>query len=106
MAILVGFVPSALTQSLVVDPSELEREAPFIQHNIDATRRAYGLDRIDIPCINRASFTGPINDRLRKIHANDPVRRLRLADRQTERPAEQAETDNGDGHGRRGKSEK
>ncbi len=46
-AIIVGSVPSALVQQLVVDPSELALEAPYIQHNIDATRRAYGLDRIE-----------------------------------------------------------
>jgi len=47
VAILLGFIPSAITQTLVVAPSELAREAPYIQHNIDATRRAYGLDRIE-----------------------------------------------------------
>lgn len=47
VAVLMGFVPSAITQTLVVEPSELAREAPYIQHNIDATRRAYGLDRIE-----------------------------------------------------------
>ena len=46
-AIIVGSVPSALVQKLVVEPSELAREAPYIQYNIQATRRAYGLDRIE-----------------------------------------------------------
>jgi uncharacterized protein len=46
-AILLGFIPSSLTQALVVEPSELAREAPYIRHNIDATRRAYGLDQIE-----------------------------------------------------------
>jgi uncharacterized protein len=46
-AIIVGAIPSALVQKLVVEPSELELEAPYIRHNIDATRRAYGLDRIE-----------------------------------------------------------
>ena len=46
-AIIVGSVPSVLVQQLVVDPSELALETPYIQHNIDATRRAYGLDRIE-----------------------------------------------------------
>ena len=46
-AIVVGLIPSALVQKLVVEPSELAREAPYIEHNIRATRRAYGLDRIE-----------------------------------------------------------
>ena len=46
-AIIIGAVPSALVQKLVVEPSELAREAPYIQYNIQATRQAYGLDRIE-----------------------------------------------------------
>ena len=47
VAILIGVIPPAIVQSLVVDPSELEVEAPYIRHNIDATRRAYDLERIE-----------------------------------------------------------
>ena len=32
--------------SFIVKPNELVREQPYIAHNIDLTRRAYGLDRI------------------------------------------------------------
>lgn len=39
-----GIVPAAV-QQLVVAPNELSREMPYIQHHIDATRRAFGLDR-------------------------------------------------------------
>ena len=46
-AILLGIIPSSLTQTFVVEPSELAREAPYIRHNLEATRRAYGLDRIE-----------------------------------------------------------
>ena len=46
-AILLGIVPSSLVQAFVVEPNELAREAPYIRHNLDATRRAYGLDRIE-----------------------------------------------------------
>ena len=45
-SIIVGAVPAALVQKLVVEPSELARETPYIQHNIQATRQAFGLDRI------------------------------------------------------------
>ena len=44
--IVVGAVPATLVQKLVVEPSELRREGPFIEYNIEATNRAYGLDRI------------------------------------------------------------
>jgi uncharacterized membrane protein (UPF0182 family) len=34
-------------QRFVVSPNEQVRETPFIQHNIEATRRAFGLARVD-----------------------------------------------------------
>lgn len=40
-----GLVGSYVS-SFIVKPNELVRERPFIQHNIDLTRRAYGLDRV------------------------------------------------------------
>ena len=46
-AILLGFIPSSLVQTFVVEPNELDRETPYIRHNLEATRRAYGLDRIE-----------------------------------------------------------
>ena len=33
--------------SFIVKPNELVREQPYITHNIEMTRQAYGLDRID-----------------------------------------------------------
>ncbi len=39
-------VPSYI-QSFVVKPNELDRETPFIQHNIEATRRAFGLEKVE-----------------------------------------------------------
>jgi len=41
-----GIVPSVF-QKLVVAPNELVKETPFIKHNIEATRKAYGLDKIE-----------------------------------------------------------
>ena len=41
-----GIVPSVF-QKLIVAPNELVKETPFIKHNIEATRNAYGLDRIE-----------------------------------------------------------
>ena len=34
-------------QSFVVKPNELERESPYITHNIAATRRAFNLERVE-----------------------------------------------------------
>ena len=34
--------------SFIVKPNELVRERPYISHNIEMTRRAYGLDRITL----------------------------------------------------------
>jgi uncharacterized membrane protein (UPF0182 family) len=45
--ILVGNVYPALYQALHVNPSELSREAPYIQRNITATRTAYGLNDVN-----------------------------------------------------------
>jgi uncharacterized membrane protein (UPF0182 family) len=38
--------PSAL-QRYAVEPNELSRERPYIQHNIDFTRLAFGLEEVD-----------------------------------------------------------
>ena len=38
----------AAVQSFLVKPNEFERERPYIERNIEFTRRAYGLDNIDV----------------------------------------------------------
>jgi uncharacterized protein len=43
-AIVLGGVFPAYTQQFRVNPNEVEREEPFIQRNIEATRAAYGID--------------------------------------------------------------
>jgi uncharacterized protein len=35
-----------LQQTLVVEPNELDKETPFIAHNLDFTRQAYGLSNV------------------------------------------------------------
>ena len=42
-----GQVYGTVLQRFVVTPNEQAREAPYIQHNIEATRRAYGLDAVE-----------------------------------------------------------
>lgn len=44
--VAVMLIPAYVT-SFIVKPNELGRETPYIEHNINWTRRAYGLDRIE-----------------------------------------------------------
>jgi uncharacterized membrane protein (UPF0182 family) len=46
VAVVVGAIIPAAVQRLSVAPQELQREEPFIQRNIAATRAAFGLDAI------------------------------------------------------------
>ncbi len=46
-SVVLGGLYPALLQRFVVEPNELERERPFIEHHIEFTRLAYGLDAIE-----------------------------------------------------------
>ncbi len=46
MTAITGQLYSGAIQRFVVTPNEQVRESPFIQYNIDATRRAFALDKI------------------------------------------------------------
>ncbi|MEO0768340.1 MAG: UPF0182 family protein, partial [Cyanobacteria bacterium J06649_4] len=41
--LVIGGLYPWLQQSLTVEPNELDKEAPYIAHNLDFTRQAYGL---------------------------------------------------------------
>jgi uncharacterized membrane protein (UPF0182 family) len=43
-----GELYSSVLQRFVVTPNEQARETPYIQHNISATRKAYGLDGVEL----------------------------------------------------------
>ena len=45
--LIAGVYPAAI-QQVQVKPSESTKEAPFIQRNIDATRDAYGLSKVEV----------------------------------------------------------
>jgi uncharacterized protein len=47
-SIVIGGVYPAYTQQFRVSPNEVEREEPFIQRNIEATRAAYDIDDAEI----------------------------------------------------------
>ena len=42
-----GSVYPSLLQKFVVAPSELAKETPYLQYNIAATRKAFGLDKVE-----------------------------------------------------------
>jgi uncharacterized protein len=51
--------------SFIVKPNELVRERPYIAHNIDLTRQAYGLDRVlqrEFPAETTVEATDPANN--------------------------------------------
>ena len=48
ISIVVGTIYPAIIQRFVVQPNEYAREQPYIKRNIDATRTAFGLDKIDV----------------------------------------------------------
>ncbi|MGH7636828.1 MAG: UPF0182 family protein, partial [Gemmatimonadaceae bacterium] len=77
-AVLFGGVVPALYQRLVVQPNELTRETPQIEHHIQATRRAWGLDNVE-----ERELTADRQLTLRDIEANQAtIRNVRLWDRE------------------------
>ncbi len=49
ISVIVGAVYPAFTQKFRVEPSEVQRETPYIDRNIKATRAALGFDKIKQP---------------------------------------------------------
>ncbi|MBL0172251.1 MAG: UPF0182 family protein [Gemmatimonadaceae bacterium] len=72
-----GLVPTLL-QKFVVAPTELTREEPYLAHHLEATRRAWGIDQVEVRDIG-----GEANLTLESIRANAPtVDNVRLWDRE------------------------
>ena len=81
LTVIVGFaswiIPSVF-QKLIVAPNELVKETPFIKHNIAASRKAYGLDKVEE---REIAASKPIT--ASDIAANDlTVKNVRLWDRE------------------------
>ena len=75
---LVGLTlyPTVL-QKLVVSPNELVKEKPFIKHNIEATRVAFNLDKVE-----ERKLTGETTLSLKDIKNNNAtIKNVRLWDR-------------------------
>ncbi len=47
-AILLGMIWPGIVQQFQVDPTEADKEAPYIEANIDATRAAYDLEDVEV----------------------------------------------------------
>lgn len=76
LVVVVGNILPTMVQYLIVQPNELQREAPYIQRTIDLTRQAFNLETIDVRTFNpQASLTEA------NIQANDlTIRNIRLWD--------------------------
>jgi uncharacterized membrane protein (UPF0182 family) len=48
VSVLLGTAYPAFVQQFSVKPQEQQRETPYIEHNIEGTRRAFGLDKITV----------------------------------------------------------
>jgi uncharacterized membrane protein (UPF0182 family) len=59
-----GVVPAAY-QKLVVSANELSRESPYLRNHIDATRKAWGLDRVE-----SRDLSGEVQLTMAEIKAN------------------------------------
>ncbi len=72
----VGGIYPAVVQRFSVEPNELNRELPYVQHNLDFTRFAYGLNEVDV-----RSFNASTDLTAAQIEANRPtVDNIRLWD--------------------------
>ncbi|MBI2874090.1 MAG: UPF0182 family protein [Firmicutes bacterium] len=76
LSILLGYVYPGVVQRFVVEPSELDRERPYLTNHIALTRQAYNLDQV-----TEKDF--PVGDELNTeiLKANAPtVENIRLWD--------------------------
>ncbi len=56
-AIILGLIVPTVVQVLRVNPNVPDREGPYIQANIDATRTAYGLDQVETTTVQDTAAT-------------------------------------------------
>ncbi|MBT5856098.1 UPF0182 family protein [bacterium] len=47
-SLFVGNVIPSIVQNFIVSPNEIQKELPYIKHNINYTRIAYGLDKVKV----------------------------------------------------------
>ncbi|GMQ98471.1 MAG: UPF0182 family protein [Acidimicrobiia bacterium] len=72
----VGGIYPAVVQRFSVEPNELQRELPYVQHNLDFTRLGYGLDEVEV-----REFNASTDLTAEAIAANRPtIENIRLWD--------------------------
>ncbi len=52
VSLVIGTIVPAVYQQFVVQPNELQKERPYIERNIQATREAFGLDKVAVKSFN------------------------------------------------------
>ena len=73
--VLLGILPAAI-QAVYVDPNELDRERPYLEHNIAFTRMAFGIDGV-----SERSYAAATGLEMRDLADNrDTIRNIRLWD--------------------------
>jgi uncharacterized membrane protein (UPF0182 family) len=78
LVVLRGIVPAAY-QSLVVNPNQLSKERDYIANNLDATKKAYGLNDIEQVPVSPSDELTP-----QRLEANQAtLRNIRLWDPRT-----------------------
>jgi uncharacterized membrane protein (UPF0182 family) len=78
VSVLARGIAPALFQKLVVSPNELTREAPYLRSHIDATRKAWGLDKVE-----GRDLSGEVQLTMADIRANSAtVDNVRLWERE------------------------
>ncbi len=73
---IIGSLAGGIVQSFIVEPDEISKERPYIEHNIAFTRAAYGLDKIEV-----VDFDVQYNLTARDIQNNmDIIENIRIND--------------------------
>ena len=74
--IVAGLLIPGYVTSFVVNPNQLGRETPYIEHNIEWTRRAFGLEKVESRDYQAAPETAALN-----VDSNRPtLENIRLWD--------------------------
>jgi uncharacterized membrane protein (UPF0182 family) len=77
-ALLIGGIYPALVQRFQVTPNEADKEAPYIERNIEATRSAYGIDEDTVEITDYSAKTTATPEELRAD--SDTTANIRLLD--------------------------
>jgi uncharacterized membrane protein (UPF0182 family) len=83
VSLIIGGLVPAVFQRFRVEPQELERERPYIQRNIDATRKSFGLG-----AVSTQAFPAAANLTSEDVQDNQStIENIRLWDPEVLRPA-------------------